>query len=88
MRNEKDDLVIDTLHDIREVIESAIDGICADENVGKKREGYIIDQAEDELRELLYKTQDIYSNMIAKRLEQLETKELIQRKKPSLPKEE
>ena len=82
MSNRKDDLLIDTLHDLREALDTCIDHI--DKNDPEDvTETYLIDSVEEEFHELNLKTNKIYTDLLSKLLEGKETKELIESKKVS-----
>lgn len=79
IKNELDDIIIDTIHNLRKPLEQCITGI--DEADASNPTSPIINAAEQELHKLNLETNKIYSNMIADAIERRETKELIDSKK-------
>lgn len=82
MKRNKEDIVIDTIHELKRAVTETTDNI---QNASDKNNGeYLIDQAEEELQKLLYKTREIYADLTKSNLEERETKELIASKKENI----
>ena len=83
MSSAQNDVLIDILHDLRNVLDDCIGNIRTNngENSSQK---YPIDVVEEEFRNLNLKTNNIYTEMIAKLLEEKETKESIESKKANI----
>ena len=82
MKRNKEDIVIDTIHELKSAVTTATDNIQGAPD--RKGGDYLIDQAEEELEKLLHKTQEIYADLIKANLEDRETKELIASKKENI----
>jgi hypothetical protein len=83
MSNSKNDVLIDTLHDLRNVLDDCIGNI--QNNTGKNSsDKYPIDVVEEEFHNLNLKTNNIYTKMLSKLLEEKETKALIESKKENI----
>lgn len=78
-KKELDNILIDTIHDLRKPLENCIAGIDEADNSNPALS--IINAAEQEFHKLNLETNKIYSNMIANAIEHKETKEFIDSKK-------
>lgn len=79
-KNQKEDLIIDVLHDLRNAIDECIDQMDSGHSNAKSTD-CIIDTVETEFHKLNLKTNEIYSEMISKVLEEKEDKEAVESKK-------
>ena len=74
-----EDILIDTIHHLRTVLDECLKKIGATNNSDPTDP--IINQVEREIHKLSLETNNIYMNMLAEALESKETKELIESKK-------
>ena len=74
----KDDITLETLYELKNIIEEAIDQV---EKAEQDDPRALIDRVEDCLVGLNDKTRNIYSSMISEHLSTLETSDLIESKK-------
>ncbi len=80
VRKHKEDITLETLYELRSVIEDAIEKVESAEE-GDRRS--LIDKVEDCLVELNDKTRNIYTSMISDHLSAMESSEMIDSKKAS-----
>lgn len=82
MKRNKEDIVIDTIHELKKEVSTATNNIQSASIIEDGE--YLIDQAEEELQKLLKNTQQIYTDLIKSNLEERETKELLASKKANI----
>ena len=80
VRKNKDDITLETLYELKDIIEEAIDKVESAEE-GDPRS--LIDKVEDCLVEMNDKTRNIYTSMISDHLSAMESSEMIDSKKAS-----
>lgn len=79
-KNQKEDLIIDALHDLRNAINECLNQIET-ENPDGNSSSYMIDAVETEFHKLNLKTNEIYTEMLSRAIEERETREVIESKK-------
>ena len=82
-KKSREDITLETLYELKDLIEDAIDEVEKAESKGTES---MIDKIEDCLVDLNSKTRNIYSAMISDHLSTMESNEMIESKKASTSK--
>ena len=82
-RKTKDDITLETLYELKDLIEDTIDKV---EKAEQDDTRSLIDRVEDCLVNLNDKTRNIYASMISDHLSTMETSEMIESKKENTSK--
>ena len=77
-RKSREDITLETLYELKELIDGAIEKVEKAENEDPRT---LIDKVEDCLVDLNDKTRNIYSSMISDHLSAMESSEMIESKK-------
>ena len=77
-RKSREDITLETLYELKELIDGAIEKVEKAENENPRT---LIDKVEDCLVDLNDKTRNIYSSMISDHLSAMESSEMIESKK-------
>lgn len=80
VRKNKDDITLETLYELKDIIEEAIEKV---ESAEEDDPRMLIDKVEDCLVEMNDKTRNIYTSMISDHLSAMESSEMIDSKKAS-----